>query len=79
MVDAGECFTVNVSPRTRSRVLAVATLAVIGVALPVGTVALLWYLPVARTWWSLAIFVAALVLPIAVGLVGGRQLRRALR
>jgi hypothetical protein len=45
-------------------------------ALSVGSVTLLWYLPVSRRWWSLALMVlAAVVLPAASGFAIGYGLR----
>ena len=47
------------------------------VAVSMGLFSLMWYLPVARTWWSLSIFVLASVGgPIVAGLIIGRSLRR---
>jgi membrane protein YdbS with pleckstrin-like domain len=51
-------------------------LVVIGLALPVGGVFALWYWPVPRTWWSLALFVINLVIPLATGLVVAHRLRK---
>jgi len=41
-----------------------------GFALPVGVATLLWYLPVPRRWWFLAILVANFLMPAATGIVG---------
>lgn len=49
---------------------------VLGVVVPVAGLALEWYLPMPRRWWSLLLFVATLCLPILVLYVGLRRLRR---
>ncbi len=60
------------------RGLMVTTVAVVvvGFAVPVCVVTLLWYLPVPRSWWSLAILVASLLIPFAAGIVGAHRMRR---
>jgi hypothetical protein len=39
----------------------------------------LWYLPVPRRWWSLAILLVTFLVPCAAGFVGGGRLRRLLQ
>jgi hypothetical protein len=47
-----------------------------GLALSIAFVTLMWYLPVPRSWWSLAIMLLGLfALPVLTGLVIGRGLR----
>ena len=53
-------------------VLVVSVLLVVG---PVTGIALEWYLPLPRRWWSLLLFVATLCLPTLVGYLGVRRLR----
>jgi len=60
----------------RALLLTIAAMVVIGVALPVAVGALLWYLPVPRTWWYLAIMIVNFVIPPAIGVVVMRRVRR---
>jgi len=60
----------------RALLLTIAAMVVIGVALPIGVGALLWYLPVPRTWWSLAIMIVNFMIPPATGVVCMRRVRR---
>jgi membrane protein YdbS with pleckstrin-like domain len=60
----------------RDLVVTILVMIVVGLALPFGVLIALWYLPVPRTWWSLAIFVVNLLIPTATGLVAVPRLRR---
>ncbi len=60
----------------RDLVVTILVVVAVGLALPIGVLIALWYLPVPRTWWSLAIFVINLLIPMATGLVAGHHLRR---
>jgi hypothetical protein len=48
--------------------------AVVGFAVPIGLISVMWFAPIPRTWWSLALFVGVLLMPAAV--VAGRHPRR---
>jgi hypothetical protein len=52
---------------------------VVGFVVPVGVWTLAWFLPVPRTWWTLAILAAVCLLPVVTGILGGRRLRRLIR
>ena len=68
-------FTWAMTRPTRRSVIAL-YIGLAVVALSVGLVTLMWYLPVPRTWWSLTIFVLALCGgPVLGGLFIGRFLR----
>ena len=60
----------------RDVVVTILILVIVGLALPIGGVFALWYLPVPRTWWSLALFVINLLIPVATGLVVAHRLRK---
>ena len=63
------------------RHLVVTVLAVfsLGVVVPTAGLALEWYLPMPRRWWSLLLFIATLCLPTLVLYLGLRRLRRLAR
>jgi hypothetical protein len=59
----------------RSPIVAI-VVGLVGLALSVALVTLMWYLPVPRRWWSLAIMLLGLfALPVLTGLVIVRGLR----
>jgi hypothetical protein len=60
----------------RDFVATILVMVVAGLALPIGVLIALWYLPVPRTWWSLAIFVINYWIPVTASFVGVRRLRR---
>ena len=63
----------------RRLVVTVLAVFVLGVVVPVAGLALEWYLPLPRRWWSLLLFVATLCLPTVVLYLGLRRLRRLAR